>query len=70
MDTNGPAHPGGFQFSVADVPPERGVAEAAVALRLRVADPLLLHGSLQQRGLLFVVFWHVHVCQYTVDTNE
>ena len=56
MDPNGSAHPGSLQFSAADVPPEGCMAEAAVALRLRVADPFMLYWLLQQRLLLFEVF--------------
>src|SRR5206468_3869104 len=56
MNPDGPAHPCRLQLPAAHVSPQRGVAEPGVPLRLRVADPLLLHWLLQQFSLLFGVF--------------
>ena len=60
MYPNAPAHTGGLELSTADVAPEGRVGEAGVPFRLRVADPFLLYRLLQQRCLLFLLFWGVH----------
>ena len=61
MYPNAPAHTGGLELSTADVAPEGRMGEAGVPFRLRVADPFLLYRLLQQRCLLFLLFWRIHV---------
>src|SRR5215210_1327611 len=63
VDPHAPADPRRLQLPATDVAPQGGVRKTAVALRLRVADPLLLDWLFQQRRLLFVLFLSVNVCK-------